>query len=50
MPADVSFQSVRPVTQAQGHRLPIGVGLMIAAALSVGLWIAAAAGLRALLF
>jgi hypothetical protein len=52
MPADVSFHDVStsalPVDQSPSRRLPLGIGLMIAACASVGLWIAVAAGIRAL--
>jgi hypothetical protein len=52
MPADVSIQSARQISQAPSQastsRLPIGLGLTVAACLSVGLWIIAAAGFRAL--
>ena len=54
MPADVSFQdvsarSVAAETQASS-RLPLGVGLAVAASASVGLWFAIAAGVRAIFF
>ncbi len=50
MPADVSFQDVisHAEAPARPRRLPIGVGLAFAACMSAGLWIAAAAGLRAI--
>jgi hypothetical protein len=53
MPADVSFQdvgqrSVSVETSAE-RRFPLGIGLMIAAFASVGLWIAIVAGVRALM-
>jgi hypothetical protein len=55
MPADVSFQDVSPRTVTaeaapSSSRLPLGVGLVIAGTASVGLWFAAAAGLKALFF
>jgi hypothetical protein len=55
MPADVSFQDVSPRTVAadatpSSGRLPLGVGLVVAATASVGLWFAVAAGVRALFF
>jgi hypothetical protein len=57
MPADVSFDHASPVgSTAPGHvvstggRLPLGVGLAVAACASGGLWIAAVAGIRALFF
>ncbi|MDB5427609.1 MAG: hypothetical protein JWR43_1584 [Phenylobacterium sp.] len=54
MPADVSFQNVSPssvsVEASSQRRLPLGIGLTIAACASVGLWVAAAAGIRALFF
>jgi hypothetical protein len=53
MPADVSFQDVSAqsvsIETAAPRRLPLGIGLMIAASASVGLWIAVAAGVKALL-
>ena len=54
MPADVSFRdvsarSIRAETSSP-RRLALGVGLMIAAAASVGLWIGIAAGVKALFF
>jgi hypothetical protein len=55
MPADVSFEdvhasavAVRPLST--GSRLPLGVGLTVAACGSVGLWMAAVAGIKALFF
>ncbi|HEY3949874.1 hypothetical protein [Phenylobacterium sp.] len=53
MPADVSaFEEIRvsaPVIDAAPpRRLPLAVGLMVAATASVGLWVGVAAGLRAL--
>jgi hypothetical protein len=54
MPADVSFQDVSPrsasLEAAPIRRLPLGVGLAVAASASVGLWFAVAAGVRALFF
>jgi hypothetical protein len=54
MPADVSFQDVSPRSVAieapRSRRLPLGIGLTIAATASVGLWFAVAAGFRALFF
>ena len=54
MPADVSFHNVSPsslsIETASTRRLPLGVGLAIAALASVGLWFAVAAGIRALFF
>lgn len=51
MPADVSFENVAPRSEAAigARRLPVGLGLAIAAFASVGLWIGAAAGIHALL-
>lgn len=54
MPADVSFQdigarSVSVETQASS-RLPLGIGLAVAASASIGLWFGIAAGVRALFF
>jgi hypothetical protein len=54
MPADVSFQGVSPQTTAveaaPSHRLPLGIGLAVAALASVGLWFGVVAGVRALFF
>jgi hypothetical protein len=56
MPADISFDhaSSTPVVSDIGttapRRLPLGIGLMFGACVSVGLWVAMAAGIRALLF
>jgi hypothetical protein len=54
MPADVSFQdlSARSVAAATetSSRLPLGIGLAVAASASVGLWFAIAAGVKALFF
>lgn len=54
MPADVSFQDIGARKAAletkAPSRLPLGIGLIVAAGASVGLWFAAAAGLKALFF
>ena len=58
MPADVSFDHVSPTTfdqvgvhtPAETSRLPLGIGLAIAALASVGLWFGVAAGVRAIFF
>jgi hypothetical protein len=54
MPADVSFQDVSSpsvsLESAPIRRLPLGVGLIVAAGASVGLWLAVAAGVKALFF
>lgn len=54
MPADVSFQDVRAssvsIETSSTRRLPLGLGLVVAASASVGLWFALAAGIKALLF
>lgn len=61
MPADVSFESRSHVgfearsdfgaaEAVPSRRLPLGVGLMVAATASVGLWFGVAAGLKALFF
>lgn len=55
MPADISsFPEVAaraPAAEAApSRRLPLGVGLIIAATASVGLWIGVAAGLKVLFF
>jgi hypothetical protein len=53
MPADVSFPHVSAHIEAierPSRRLPLGVGLVIAAAASVGLWVGVVAGVRALFF
>ena len=57
MPADVSFDNVAPMQAATrvspvagGGRLPLGIGLTVAACASGGLWFAAVAGIRALFF
>jgi hypothetical protein len=52
MPADVSFEDIRPssvaIDAARSRRLPLGIGLVVAASASVGLWVAIAAGFKAL--
>jgi hypothetical protein len=53
MPADVSFPHVSPRAEVIGQssrRLPLGIGLVVAAAASVGLWVGIAAGVKALFF
>ena len=57
MPADVSFDNVRVNTASVtarpllgANRLPLGLGLAMAACASGGLWVAAVAGIRALFF
>jgi hypothetical protein len=55
MPADVSaFEGINArsaiVDAAPPRRLPLGVGLMVAASASVGLWFGVAAGIKALFF
>ncbi|WP_293377393.1 hypothetical protein [Phenylobacterium sp.] len=54
MPADVSFQDVSPrsavIETAPTRRLPLGVGLAVAAVASAGLWFGVVAGVRALFF
>jgi hypothetical protein len=53
MPADVSFPHVSShveAAQRPSRRLPLGLGLMIAAAASVGLWVGVVAGVKALFF
>jgi hypothetical protein len=51
MPADVSFENVAPrsETAVDSRRLPLGLGLAIAACASVSLWVGAAIGIHALL-
>jgi hypothetical protein len=51
MPADVSFENVAPSADAgvAPRRLPLGLGLAIAACASVSLWVGAAVGIHALL-
>ena len=54
MPANVSFQDASAhnvlIETAASPRLPLGIGLVVAASASLGLWFAAAAGVRALFF
>jgi hypothetical protein len=54
MPADVSFQDVgvrkAALETKATSRLPLGIGLVLAASASVGLWFAVVAGVRALFF
>ena len=54
MPADVSFQDVSTrsvaVETRSSSRLPLGIGLVMAASASVGLWFGIAAGVKALFF
>jgi hypothetical protein len=53
MPADVSIPHVSARAEAleqPSSRLPLGIGLTVAAAASVGLWVALAAGVKALFF
>jgi hypothetical protein len=54
MPADVSFQDVSTQSAAAeagaSSRLPLGIGLVVAASASVGLWFGIVAGVRALFF
>lgn len=54
MPADVSFQDVgarkAAIETKSTSRLPLGIGLIVAASASAGLWFAAVAGVRALFF
>jgi hypothetical protein len=54
MPADVSFQHVSEsrlsIETGPARRLPLGIGLTIAACASIGLWFAVAAAIRALFF
>jgi len=52
MPADVSFPhvSARVETLERPSRLPLGIGLVVAACASVGLWVGIAAGVKALFF
>jgi uncharacterized membrane protein len=51
MPADVSFPHVSaPAVQAASGRLPLGIGLVVAAGASVGLWFGIVAGVKALFF
>ena len=54
MPADVSFQDVSArnaaIQTTATRRLPLGIGLVVAAGASVGLWFGIAAGVKALFF
>ena len=54
MPADVSFHNVGQGSLsnegASTRRLPLGVGLIIAACASIGLWFAVVAVIRAVFF
>ena len=53
MPADISYPhtSVPAVdVTAASSRLPLGVGLVVAAFASVGLWVGIGAGVKALFF
>ena len=57
MPADVSYPHASystastPVAEgASSGRLPLGIGLVVAACASVGLWVGIGAGLKALFF
>jgi hypothetical protein len=51
MPTDVSYENVRARNAASANRrLPLGIGLVIAALVSAGLWVAVAAAIRALFF
>ena len=54
MPADVSFPHVSAAhaeaADQPTRRLPLGIGLVVAAAASVGLWVGIAAGVKALFF
>ena len=54
MPADVSYgassQTVAAADVRASRRFPLGVGLMVAATISVGLWFGVAAGVKALFF
>ena len=52
MPTDVSFQHVATHTApaADTARLPLGIGLAVAACASVGLWVGVVAGVRAIFF
>jgi hypothetical protein len=53
MPADVSFPHVSTHVEVAGQpssRLPLGIGLVLAAAASVGLWVGIGAGVKALFF
>ena len=52
MPADVSFHDVGvrsvAIETRSSPRLPLGIGLLVAASASVGLWLAIAASFKAL--
>jgi hypothetical protein len=52
MPADVSYPHVSaPAVEATpSSRLPLGIGLVVAACASVGLWVGIGAGIKALFF
>lgn len=52
MPADVSYPhaSVPAVEATSSGRLPLGIGLVVAACASVGLWVGIGAGIKALFF
>jgi len=54
MPADVSFQNVTSrsavIETTRARRLPLGIGLVVAALASIGLWFAIAAAVKALFF
>jgi len=57
MPADVSYPhasysttSTPVVEGAPSSRLPLGIGLVVAACASVGLWVGIGAGVKALFF
>lgn len=51
MPADVSFTHVSvPAAEVSSRRLPLGVGLIVGAGVSVGLWVGIVAAVKALLF
>ena len=52
MPADVSFPHVAhaEAIERPSRRLPLGIGLVVAATASVGLWFGVVAGVKALFF
>ena len=52
MPADISIPHAATHVEAASapRRLPLGIGLVVAAAASVGLWVGIAAGVKALFF
>ncbi|MFL5296757.1 MAG: hypothetical protein ACJ798_10295 [Phenylobacterium sp.] len=52
MPADVSFPHVaaHSAVERSSRRFPLGIGLVIAACASAGLWIGVAAAVKALFF